>query len=994
MHLCSFIRMLMLVAYLVFVLPAIPAYAAEPVRIGVLAYRPKPQTLAQWQPLAAALKASLPEYDFVVEALSYQELDSAVAARQLDFVLTNPGHFILLKRRRELSAPLATLAANVHGQRATAFGGVIFSRADNGSIDSLTDIKGKTVAAADIESLGAYQMQVYELSKAGIRLPQDAPVIATGMPHDTVIEAVLAGRADVGFVRSGVLEGMVREGRLEMKQLKIINRQNPPDFPLLLSTRLYPEWPFAALPDMDENLARRVAATLFVLEEHQAVVQAIGIHGFVVPADYSLVEDMLRELRLPPFESAPSFTSNDVWHRYFWQIMAALLAFGVIIFLAISLLAANRRLSTQSRILLWKQEALLESEELFKGMFMNHGAVMLLVEPESGHIMGANHAAELFYGYSQQNMLRMNISDINIQSLRSILSGKNPGMEENSDHCIFPHKLANGEIRTVEVYTSPVRRQNTTFIFSIVHDVTERTQIEATVNRLVHEQSIILENAGVGITFIKNRLFKTINSAMCRMFGYSSDEMTGASTSLLYRSREEFEKVGLEAYAVLSSGKAFTRELLLRRSDGSLFHALINGKAVSPDDPFVGSIWIISDETERYELQAKLVVARDAAESANTAKSQFLANMSHEIRTPMNGVLGMTQLLEYTDLTVEQREYVTSLKQCGKNLMSLMSDILDLSKIEAGKVTIEPVEFSLQQCLKDCIMMQKYATFSKGLTLGVDVADDIPCLLVGDQLRIKQILLNLMGNAVKFTAAGSVTVSAELLEQHETSVLVRIAVRDTGIGIAPEAVEQIFRPFIQEDGSTTRRFGGTGLGLTISRRLAELMGGTISVESTQGVGSCFSVALPFRIGTAPFIPEASPAPPPTISAWDGPPLRVLFVEDEQVNIAFGISLLKKLGHTVTTAENGRQCLAALEKAEFDIVLMDIQMPIMNGEEALAEIRAQEKGTAAHLPVIALTAYSMRGDRERLLAAGFDGYVSKPLYIQDLVVEMKRVKGEG
>jgi CheY-like chemotaxis protein len=289
--------------------------------------------------------------------------------------------------------------------------------------------------------------------------------------------------------------------------------------------------------------------------------------------------------------------------------------------------------------------------------------------------------------------------------------------------------------------------------------------------------------------------------------------------------------------------------------------------------------------------------------------------------------------------------------------------------------------------------MQKFVTHDKGLKLEVDVSEEIPYLLMGDQLRIKQILLNLLGNAVKFTSEGSVTVSAHVQEQHGDSVLVRIAVRDTGIGISPEAVDKIFQPFTQEDGSTTRKYGGTGLGLTISRRLTELMGGTITVESSSGVGSCFIVILPLIICTTPFISQA--APTPTTTDRDIPPLRILLVDDDQVNIAFGASLLKKLGHKVTTAENGRQCLAVLEKMEFDIVLMDIQMPVMNGEEALREIRTKEQGTTQHLPVVALTAYSMRGDKELLREAGFDGYVSKPLLIKDLVVEMKRVvESEG
>lgn len=276
----SYIGVLLLVGCLVSMAYPFPqAYGSEPVKIGVLAFRPKQQTLVQWQPLAATLKQAIPEHDFAVEAFTYPELDQAVASRQLDFVLTNSGHYVLLKKLNGFSSPLATLAVNENGHSTTVFGGVIFTRADQANINTLLDIKGKAVATVSTESLGGYQMQAYELSRAGFHMPQDINMIVTGMPHDKTVDAVLSGQAEVGFARSGVLESMTREGKLDLKQIKILNPQNHPDFPEQVSTPLYPEWPFAAMPGVDENLARHVAAALFLLGDNEASIKAMAFTG-------------------------------------------------------------------------------------------------------------------------------------------------------------------------------------------------------------------------------------------------------------------------------------------------------------------------------------------------------------------------------------------------------------------------------------------------------------------------------------------------------------------------------------------------------------------------------------------------------------------------------------------------------------------------------------------------------------------------------------------
>ncbi|WP_434515256.1 PhnD/SsuA/transferrin family substrate-binding protein [Dechloromonas sp. ARDL1] len=342
------------------------ALADEPVKIGVLAYRSKAETMKQWQPLEAALKQAIPNEDFVVEALSYDELNLAVAGRQLDFVLTNPGHFVFLNRTVGVSAPLATLVTKEDGQAVSVFGGAIFSRSDRPDIRALADVQGKTVATPSTWSLGAYQMQAYEFNKAGVRLAEDARVLVTDFPQSNVVDAVLSGRADVGLVRSGFLESLSREGKLDLNQVSVLNRQSLPGFPVLVSTRLYPEWPFFSLPHVNEALARQVLAALFLLPEGGARAQSMGIAGFSVPADYTPVADLLRELRMPPFEHAPIFTLRDVWSRYQWPMLAAFMALGLILILGFRLFLTRRELLRQHETVLDQKRRLELSETRFQ----------------------------------------------------------------------------------------------------------------------------------------------------------------------------------------------------------------------------------------------------------------------------------------------------------------------------------------------------------------------------------------------------------------------------------------------------------------------------------------------------------------------------------------------------------------------------------------------------------------------------------------------------
>ncbi len=422
--------------------------------------------------------------------------------------------------------------------------------------------------------------------------------------------------------------------------------------------------------------------------------------------------------------------------------------------------------------------------------------------------------------------------------------------------------------------------------------------------------------------------------------------------------------------------------------DGTVIDVAVN----SDDLIFDGRecrIALCINVTERNRDAAETAAAHDRAVEASNMKSAFLANMSHEIRTPLNGVIGMADLLLDTELGEEQRGYVEQVARSGEQLLSLINDILDLSKIEAGQLELDVSEFDLHEAIDQACAMGAAQARANGIELDVAVDPNAPRRVRGDARRLRQILLNLVANAIKFTDVGKVTVRAGGGPRPDgEGVLVRLAVSDTGIGIDPAILSRMFEPFTQADASTTRIYGGTGLGLAIVRELVELMGGTIGCESEPGKGSTFSVELPLETAAERGRPEATAAVADAPeSLWGRTPL-VLVVEDSPVNQVVAVRTLERCGCATDVAADGQQALEALAGRVYDAVLMDCQMPVMDGYEATAELRRRE-ADGRHTPVIAMTAHAMKGDQERCLAAGMDDYLPKPMRRELLVEVLKR-----
>ncbi len=619
---------------------------------------------------------------------------------------------------------------------------------------------------------------------------------------------------------------------------------------------------------------------------------------------------------------------------------------------------------------------------------------LIVLKDHKGDFLLCNKPVADFYGTTPDAMVGKHDGDFSATPEQAAFFRENVLriMAEGRTEVVYEQSTddGTGEVRYFKSIKKPFMGTDGKMqILVIAHDVTDLRRAQAQVAESEQRLRFVLQATGEGVwdwDLTTNALMH--NQRWYDLLGYGPEDMSGTVDDF-FRALldEEREEITHAVERCLRGEGPYHHEHRMRCRDGRVLWVLDRGDVAlrAADGRPLRMVGSFADITHRKAVERALIDAKTQAEAASRAKSEFLANMSHEIRTPMNGVIGMTSLLLDTGLSDEQRDCAETIRQSGEALLSLINEILDFSRIEAGKLELEKRPFSPREVLDACCNLFVPEARRKGLAFTRTLDPALPPALLGDANRLKQILVNLLSNAIKFTPAGIVDVRVTGQAQTSDICRLRLEIRDSGIGISASGLDKLFKPFSQIDAASNRQYGGTGLGLSICKRLVDAMQGTIGVDSTPGAGSTFWCELPLeRIAAAQAPAAASAVQPAEVRGL------VLLVEDNPVNEKLALAILRKQALQVDAAHNGEEALAALRAKTYDIVLMDCQMPVMDGYEATRRIRAGEAGEAARAtPIVALTANAMPEDVRRCLDAGMNDHVAKPITLATLGTALTR-----
>jgi PAS domain S-box-containing protein len=627
------------------------------------------------------------------------------------------------------------------------------------------------------------------------------------------------------------------------------------------------------------------------------------------------------------------------------------------------------------------EDALKESEERYRNLVENLNEVIFSLDSQ-GYISYMSPVAEKAFGYTAKELVGRYFGDFVypedlpglVESFRRAMSGR-PEIRE------FRVINKNNNIRYVRTSSRPwLDYSKKSGLTGVLTDISDSRRTETALRESEERYRNLVENLNDVIFSLDSHGYITyISPVVEKIFGYTSEEMIGEHFGR-FIIPEDLPGI-MESFERTLAGNVEPYEFRAMDKNNCVRFIRTSGLSLPDRNKKLGLTGILTDITERKRAENELKRAKEAAEVAARAKSDFLASMSHEIRTPMNAVIGMTSILLDFDLKPNQREYVEVIRNGGNALLSIINDILDFSKIESGKVELEKQPFRLKDCLKSSIGLLAGVAAEKGLRLGFSVEDTLPEVVMGDPTRLRQVLINLIGNAVKFTEKGEIMVSVTPQLAESGMLQLHFAVKDTGIGIPHDSLGKLFQSFSQVDMSTTRKYGGTGLGLAISKSLVEMMGGSIWAESEPMKGSTFHFLLPLDVCFIGLLKPKEAHSRAKGSVRANANMRILLAEDNEINRKVMQQMLKSLGYEADTVTNGAEVIKALERETYDIILMDVQMPVMDGLEAAKEIHRRWPDKSPK--IIAITAYALAGDKERCFEAGMDDYIAKPVQKNEL-----------
>jgi PAS domain S-box-containing protein len=918
------------------------------VRIGVLAKRGSERCIAQWGPTADYLAKAIPGYTFSIVPLDFDEVSPTVEHCEVDFILVNSALYIAI----EHCYGARRIATLVNLRFGTAFAGVIFTRKDNTDIEQLADLRGKSFMAVDKKSFGGWHMAWRKFKESGINPYRDFAPLRFGGTHDAVVYAVRDGKVNAGSVRSDTLERMASEGKISINDFRILDiHQDIDKLPFLHSTQHYPEWPFAKIKSTSDELAKKVAVGLFMMAPDCPAAQAAKCQGWTIPANYKAVRECLQTIQVYPFEDYGKVSLIQAIGQhpiYSWVVLGLML---VVVIFGIYALRSRKKIAVTVK-------ALQLNEMKFRTLYESSSDAIMLFDKEV--FFDCNSATLKMFGCADTEEFCSNApADLSPPNQPGgndsmSLAGKRieTARKEGSHRFEWVHRRIGGGDFPAEVLLNAMDLDGRLVLQAVVRDISDRKEAEKELKISKEFAENILETANtLVVTLNPNACITTFNRYAEELTGYKKSEVLNKNWFDLFipaRDKKTMPKVFEKILSEMLETSQHENHIVIKNGKERLIswnNSVLRDNAGNVN----GSLGIGMDISERKKAEEKLNLSLEQAKAATKAKSAFLASMSHEIRTPLNGVLGMAELLSDTTLNDEQKDFVKVICSSGDSLLSILNDILDYSKIESGKMEMESISFDLYQIIEEVLDMFR-SKQKNDLELIYYIDKDVPQYISSDSTRIKQLLINLIGNAFKFTEKGDIVLNvSKKLNSDDNKQELLFSVTDTGIGIPADKIKHLFEVFSQVDSSTTRKYGGTGLGLALCQRIVKMMGGEIWVESESNTGSKFL----FNIFVAPGhdcmtdthcgvrrIPELEKS-------------YAILVDDNSTNLKILSSQCAKWGLEFETFLSASEALISLKSGKFyDIGIIDMEMPEMTGVEFACEVRKFK--SESELPLILIS----------------------------------------